>query len=236
MRQVITYNNKNWTLPEPVDYWFRFEAIEDSLIGFYILSEKSHFEYSLNNKRTWITCSASTEILLNAGKTVHFRGKLSGNLSSSDYTQFVITGLVSCKGNIMYLYNYEQPNLKTISYEYAFYGLFNNCESLTTAPELPATTLSPSCYRTMFRYCTNLTTAPELPAVIVPNYGYRTMFNNCSKLNKIICYANSLGNNALTDWVNSVSSTGNFYKLGTANFPSGNNGIPSNWTVHTSLN
>jgi hypothetical protein len=43
-------------------------------------------------------------------------------------------------------------------------GMFQYCTSLTTAPELPATTLASYCYNQMFYGCTSLTTAPELPA------------------------------------------------------------------------
>ena len=42
--------------------------------------------------------------------------------------------------------------------------MFANCTSLTTAPELPATTLATSCYAWMFGNCTGLTSAPEFPA------------------------------------------------------------------------
>jgi hypothetical protein len=42
--------------------------------------------------------------------------------------------------------------------------MFNGCGSLTTAPQLPATTLEASCYLLMFYGCASLTTAPQLPA------------------------------------------------------------------------
>jgi hypothetical protein len=49
--------------------------------------------------------------------------------------------------------------------------MFWNCTLLTTAPELPTTTLAYSCYYGMFQGCTNLTIAPKLPAT--------TLANNC---------------------------------------------------------
>lgn len=42
--------------------------------------------------------------------------------------------------------------------------MFNECSSLTEAPELPATTLAGSCYNSMFDGCTSLIKAPKLPA------------------------------------------------------------------------
>jgi hypothetical protein len=42
--------------------------------------------------------------------------------------------------------------------------MFAGCSSLEKAPELPATTLSESCYAYMFSGCTLLETSPELPA------------------------------------------------------------------------
>ena len=65
--------------------------------------------------------------------------------------------------------------------EYCYASMFNECTSLTTAPELPATTLAEHCYWAMFRQ-TALTTAPELPATTLAEYCYYGMFNECSSL------------------------------------------------------
>ena len=60
--------------------------------------------------------------------------------------------------------------------------MFQDCTSLTTAPELPATTLGTSCYMNMFRGCTSLTTAPALPATTLANNCYAYMFSGCTSL------------------------------------------------------
>ena len=60
--------------------------------------------------------------------------------------------------------------------------MFRDCISLTTAPELPATTLANGCYSSMFSGCTALTTAPELPATTMTYNCYREMFKNCTSL------------------------------------------------------
>ena len=63
-----------------------------------------------------------------------------------------------------------------------YYEMFYGCKSLTSAPKLPATTLANSCYGSMFRYCRNLTSAPELPATTLANSCYYGMFSNCTSL------------------------------------------------------
>ena len=63
-----------------------------------------------------------------------------------------------------------------------YYSMFDGCTSLTTAPELPATTLVNGCYRYMFQGCTSLTTAPELPATELADYCYDSMFKGCTTL------------------------------------------------------
>jgi hypothetical protein len=119
---------------------------------------------------------------------------------------------------------------------YCYSGMFSSCSALTTAPALPATTLASYCYSSMFSVCSALTTAPVLPATTLVNYCYQEMFNVCSSLNKITIYANNISaTNCLKSWVNGVAATGDFYRLGSASFPSGIKGIPSGWTVHTSL-
>ena len=66
--------------------------------------------------------------------------------------------------------------------EYCYPGMFYNCTSLTTAPELPATTLAEDCYMYMFSDCTSLTTAPELPATTLAEDCYESMFSDCTSL------------------------------------------------------
>ena len=63
-----------------------------------------------------------------------------------------------------------------------YYQMFYECTSLTTAPDLPATTLAKDCYKSMFSGCTRLTTAPDLPATTLAEYCYQSMFYNCTSL------------------------------------------------------
>ena len=60
--------------------------------------------------------------------------------------------------------------------------MFSDCIRLTTAPELPATTLAEACYGYMFSDCTRLTIAPDLPATTLADYCYNSMFLGCTSL------------------------------------------------------
>ena len=66
--------------------------------------------------------------------------------------------------------------------ENCYYFMFQNCTSLKVAPALPATKLADDCYCGMFYGCTSLETAPELPATDLPGNCYNAMFYGCSKL------------------------------------------------------
>ena len=117
-------------------------------------------------------------------------------------------------------------------YQYMFQG----CTALINVPAiLPATTLVNRCYHSMFQGCTSLTTAPELPAPTLVTDCYRAMFFGCKKLNYIkAMFTTTPGSNYTTSWVYSVASSGTFVKNSAAEWDvTGNNGIPSGWTVQT---
>ena len=111
--------------------------------------------------------------------------------------------------------------------------MFQDCKSLTTAPQLPATTLANNCYEWMFFGCSSLTTAPELPATRLVESCYDWMFRGCSSLNYIKCLATDISAEDCTyRWVYGVSSTGTFVKASSmSRWSRGENGIPKNWTV-----
>ena len=66
--------------------------------------------------------------------------------------------------------------------ESCYGGMFENCQNLTAAPELPATTLAGFCYNSMFEGCTSLVNAPALPATTLAYSCYGTMFQRCTSL------------------------------------------------------
>ena len=144
-------------------------------------------EYSYNGV-DWDRWDFSS-LTLNSGDTLYIRGNnpsgfnsYNKNTKTYKYHKFIIEGdNVSCSGNIMSLIDYKNlPDV--IPCSYCFYGLFENCTALTTAPELPATKLTDKCYVFMFSGCTSLTTAPELPATELAESCYESMFSNCYSL------------------------------------------------------
>lgn len=91
---------------------------------------------------------------------------------------------VDCTGDIRTLADYTDY-LSENTTDDRFYGLFENCSQLTSAPQLPATTLADRCYSIMFRNCTSLTKAPYLQATSLSNHSYYAMFQGCTALESV---------------------------------------------------
>lgn len=130
----------------------------------------------------------------------------------------------------------ESPKISaTTLAPYCCSSMFHSCDSLRTAPELLATTLAEGCYQYMFYSCSSLTTAPELPATELVSECYYYLFYNCRNLNHIKAMFTTKPSSILTgSWVYNVSSTGTFVKNKDATWSvTGNNGIPSGWTIKT---
>jgi len=120
--------------------------------------------------------------------------------------------------------------------ESCYREMFSYCSALTAAPALPATQLAAHCYREMFNSCSALTAAPVLPAKKLVMYCYQSMFNYCVKLATVTCLATSgiAQDYSTSYWLNVAGSeaegTKTFNAVSSANWPSGDNGIPSGWT------
>ena len=142
-------------------------------------------EYSYDT-RTWTTWDGSTSLQPPEGYRLYMRGigntKITGSSTSSKWE---LTGTdIACTGNIENLLDYTvvKRGKHPVMAEYCYNEMFLGCRSLTTAPELPATTLAEGCYRGMFQACTGLTTAPELPATVLATDCYHGMFKECTGL------------------------------------------------------
>lgn len=131
---------------------------------------------------SWSSWDYST-INLADGESVYIRGNNPNGFSSSNSkcSKFTMTGSIACEGNIMHLLSYEE-DLTVIPCAYCYAAMFYDCTSLTTAPELPAMTLTLRGYYNMFYGCTSLTAAPELPATTLAGGCYQGMFQNCTSL------------------------------------------------------
>ena len=124
--------------PEPVVYdpYVTFTAEEDnSSIGLISLSTNQTLEYSTDTT-TWNTFEKTTNISLNNGDKVYVRGILSADNTSSNYTNFKMTGKIAASGNCNAIWNYQ--DLNTPLKAYCGYYMFRGCTSLTAAPELSA--------------------------------------------------------------------------------------------------
>ena len=168
--------------PEPQRDYLCFTSTGDSTVamtqeGTPNTSANKVIQYKLNDGQ-WQTWDLSA-VTLHDGDKMYLKSddEIPMSESSSISKQFYMTGSVAASGNIMSLLNFSD----TLT-DYAFYKLFNNCESLTQAPTLPATTLSTGCYWSMFQRCTSLTTAPELPATTLAPRCYNYMFYICTSL------------------------------------------------------
>lgn len=139
--------------------------------------------YKSTDKQNWEAWDGSWITLSNVGDKVYLYGE---NESMTYYdkvawsSNFKMTGRISASGDVTTLLT--KNGTLSITSHYAFSMLFMNCTSLTTAPELPATTLEHACYYEMFGGCTSLTEAPELPATTLAESCYAFMFASCRSL------------------------------------------------------
>ena len=156
------------------------------------------FEYSVGGGE-WTTVTSEAEVTFGGDNgDLQLRGQSEVGTAAvvtrtygSDYTSITISSStisftnssvsVAASGDIRTLVDYK--NYKTVSTANArFKSLFKGCTALTSAPDLPATTLVEECYSGMFSGCTSLTEAPDLPATELAEQCYYGMFNGCTAL------------------------------------------------------
>ena len=145
---------------------------------------------SYNNGNGWTIWDGSqiSSSNIDGRQRIYFRGSRNSYIrgqNASNNNAWKITGSnVECNGNIECLLDYQKvaAGIHPAMGRNCYKGMFRNCSSLTTAPQLPATTLEYECYNSMFYGCSSLTTAPELPATTLEYECYNNMFNGCSSL------------------------------------------------------
>ena len=220
-------------------------------------------EYSVNGG-AWTPMTSSSvppTITVSDGDKVRFRGTNSSYASSNaDYAGFGGgTAAFNVEGNIMSLVygdNFINNTALTGTYNFCslfkltnaisgenlilpattltphcYRALFAQCYVLEKAPALPATTLAEACYRYMFQDAV-ITTAPDLLAQTLVKECYEGMFNNCLKLDYIKCLARDISAaSATTAWVTYINTYGTFVQYANVPWVSGANGIPTRWTV-----
>ena len=182
---TITDNGKTEECPTPY-VTFKAEGAQTFKMTTKNGYEISGLEYSVNNG-DWAIVKADTEVPFGgANGDLRLRGTNTNGTAtaSSEYSTITFTDPnvnVACTGNILTLLDWRNYNIVETN-NARFCSLFNGCSVLTSAPELPATTLADNCYFGMFEKCTKLTSAPVLPATTLANSCYFRMFRDCTKL------------------------------------------------------
>jgi hypothetical protein len=167
--------------PEPTTDYLTFTANENSTFklahgGSSALNppikEYGQINYRRVGSDTWTKMIPRvTEITLAKGMSVELSGNY--NLTETSMTNafhFQMTGSINATGNVRSI----GPG--------KLYGLFSNCDALKTAPVLPDTTLTKSCYAYMFENCSSLIEPPVLNAKTLAESCYLSMFEGCSSL------------------------------------------------------
>ena len=212
------------------------------------------------------TGAGTTPITLaNVGDKVYFKATDTNSTfctaNESARLYFTTSKQCKCSGNAMSLLAWQYKSLTTISapraFEHLFWeskittapelpattlsqhcyeGMFDSCYYLTTPPALPATTLAASCYQSMFNGCTSLVSAPALPATTLAASCYNSMFSGCVGLSSVKVSFTAWALGSTDDWMKNVSSTGIFLcpsQLGTdTTIARGASNCPANWTVY----
>ena len=197
--------------------------------------------------KTWETYTMGEVITLNSslGNKIYFKGRKDTSTGSSNYIKFSTSTnsatAIEASGNVNSMLS---DNLETYSKildltpygNYCFYDLFTSCR-ITTAPILPAMTLTPYCYCGMFSYCSKLTVGPILPARSLANECYRNIYRDCTLLNEIHCDAvnniQATGNVMWTDSYGTLASSGKLYIADLNIWPTDKNtATPEGWGVY----
>lgn len=201
---------------------------------------------------TWTRYEVNSQIvtLANIGDKVAFKGNNMTLSDGSSFTNFEMTGRIAASGDVFSILN---PGSSS---NYWCHRLFEDCKSLTTAPELSSESLVTGCYRFMFFGCTSLTKAPNLPARELTTMCYLGMFDGCTSLENapelpakdlaLMCYSNMFydcnsiksikadflvaDKNALDKWIPKESS-GTFYRNPAATWTREEALIPESWTI-----
>lgn len=253
MRQVITYNNKNWTLPAP--NYLCFEAIEAGNVifeapnGFYTGWSEPNLEYSFD-KSSWTTLHINETVNLSANDKIYFRGDNSNGWCYAKGPNWTVstfyinclhyTGRYNISGNIMTLID-KSGKTTTIPNTGCFCNIFcteltsigaNNGKIVNAAKlSLPATTLTYNCYRNMFNGNQVMTYPPAiLPAMTMAKQCYANMFLRCTALlESPILPATALSNECYRDMFNSCSSLRKITCYATRGIGSGTSKGTDNW-------
>lgn len=184
----VVYEKASEEIPD----YLVIKANAPTTVGLTQQSSGHTLEYSYDGN-TWATYySAGTVISLSQGDKVCFRGTLTSNNSTSNYTKFDISGSVIVYGKILALNNYTNPDLENSVRQYAYYKLFEGCSAVTDVSNLQFNKLSTvndfysnnaGACESMFSGCVNLKHSPkEIDWACAAKQTFKNMFNGCTSL------------------------------------------------------
>ena len=167
-----------------------FEALEDGL-SIKLKNQQGVFEYKIDDGNWEKLYLNKSTPAINVGQKISFRANATPIIPSellegeeiAGIGTFVINKYVRASGSPMSLLYGENTTITEVM-PWAFAHLFKGCDKLTTAPELPATTIGDYCYYRMFQGCSNLLQSPELPALVLAPSCYYSMFDGCVTLSQ----------------------------------------------------
>lgn len=173
-------------------------------------------------------------------ENVYFRGqgkRLANGVAAETYCTFYVSGDHNVSGNICSLvYDNDFSSVTSSTANYQFAKLFENDIYLLSAKNLilPFTSVTGSyTFHSMFYGCQAMEEAPELILSTLTQYCYYYMFYQCISLRKIVCLATNISASKCTYyWTRWIPGSGTFYKHPSmTSWTTGQNGIPSGWTV-----
>lgn len=243
MRQIIMrFNNKNWSLPEPVvPIWdgLTFTALQDgSQIKFTRSTTGNRIVYYSTDAVTW-TELGNSYITLNNGDHIFVRAAFTSSTNYQTTPQFNMTGKWKASGKISSLLYTDDTytTRRTSSVTCGFCRLFYNCSALYNVSELDfdhMTGLGGTGATSMFQGCSNIT---AITVNVNPIGGDRNtiqgMFYGCSNLS-YIAFPNAVGTlpTGRSGFTNGVAASGTFVKnAAQSGWGTGQTGIPTGWTV-----
>ena len=153
------------TVYKKVGQFLTFRSDGTTTVSMYNLSSNAPVLYYSYDRIHWTKWDYSELSFTNSAPLYLYGDNPEGISSREDkYSSFKAHGdSFGVSGSIMSLID-NNTDLKSIPSDFCFFSLFEECTLLTTAPELPATSLTKCCYKNMFYKCYSLASAPELPA------------------------------------------------------------------------
>ncbi len=155
--------------------------------NYYWNSRNPQLQYS-EDGRIWYDWDYST-LLLSTGDSLFFRGcnpqgvgQYISWLQSEGWSTFVMTGRIRGTGNILSLIDTTMTTRSVPPY--GFVALFEDCEVLIEAPDMPVDTIGAYGCKDMY-YNTGISRTPALPAMQLNEEAYRNMFSFCRNLTEV---------------------------------------------------